>query len=115
MHTLPLAISRQGVGRSCPVQIWVGDVLTSPVVFFGQGEAVLYLNHRQKTPVCILSLVNESSAHKGVVVCIAVVKAQCSGVGGKEVINGGGQNAVGSLPSLTTACELNPALCVGSV
>lgn len=38
--------------------------------------------------------------------------------GGKEVVNGDGQNAMGQLtctePSLTTACELNPAVCIGS-
>lgn len=64
-------------------------------------------------------MVNESSAHKGVVVCIAVMSALGLGWGGKEVVNGDGHNAVGQLtctePSLTTACELNPAVCVGSV
>lgn len=37
---------------------------------------------------------------------------------GKEVVDGGGQDAMGQLtctkPGLTTACHLNPAVCVGS-
>lgn len=53
--------------------------------------------------------------HKNAVAQAAVTTREKTGVGGEEAGKGNGQNAMGQLtctePSLTAACELNPALC----
>lgn len=57
--------------------------------------------------------------HKRPVVQAAVTIRERLEVDGEEAGNSDGQNVMGQLtctePSLTAACELNPAVCVGSV